>query len=253
MGPENDLKKIRYDILRMVRASGEGHIPSSFSVLEILYALYSRMDANDEFFLSKGHASAALYVILAHFGLLEKKDIETFCEYTSTLGGHPSNKVKHVLSSSGSLGHGLPMAVGYALGKRIRGESGVTFCLIGDGEANEGSIWEAAMHAVHLDLSNLVCVVDDNNSQTRAMVSINLLDKFESFGWRTLSVDGHDLKELTEALFDEITRKEKRPLCIIARTIKGKGLKEMEENSFSWHHKAPSEEELTQFERELLV
>lgn len=250
---KKDLRKIRYDILNMVHTAGEGHIPSAFSVVEILYELYAHMERNDKFFLSKGHASAGLYATLVHFGLLERKKLETFGKYESTLGGHPSNKVKNVMIASGSLGHGLPMAVGYALGKKIHREPGRTFCLIGDGEANEGSIWEAAMHGEQLDLSKLVCVVDDNNSQTRAMVSINLRQKFESFGWDTIEVNGHSSVELSKALFGNTARQAKKPLCVVARTTKGKGIKAMEEDPFSWHHKAPSKDELMRFKKELEV
>ena len=253
MNPEKDIQAIRYEILRMVGRSGEGHIPSSFSIIEILYTLYSQMNADDRFFLSKGHASAGLYATLAHFGLLEKEKLETFAEYDSTLGGHPSNKVKNVMSSSGSLGHGLPMAAGYALGKKIQKEPGRTFCLIGDGEANEGTIWEAAIHAEQLGLSNLVCIVDNNNSQTRAMISINLKEKFASFGWSAFEVDGHNLEELSKALFNTTPLQSDKPVCVVANTIKGKGIKEMEENPFTWHHKGPSPEQLLEFQKELSV
>lgn len=253
MDSAKELSKIRLDVLVMVNKSGEGHIPSSFSVIEILYALYSHMGKHDSFFLSKGHASAGYYAVLAHFGLLKREALDTFCEYNSVLGGHPSNKIEYVMNASGSLGHGLPMAVGYALGKKIRKESGKTFCLIGDGESNEGSIWEAAMHAEQLGLSNLVCVVDNNNSQTRAMVSINLKQKFKSFGWDVVELDGHDVRQLTETLFGASASGFKKPLCVIANTIKGKGVKEIETNAFTWHHKAPTKEELAKFKEELVA
>jgi transketolase len=237
----------------MVATSGEGHIPSAFSVVEILYQLYSQMEEEDTFFLSKGHASAGLYATLAHFGLLDRTELDTFASYTSILGGHPSNKVKNIISSSGSLGHGLPMAAGYALGTKIQERQSKTFCLIGDGEANEGTIWEAAIHAEQLGLSNLVCIVDNNNSQTRAMISINLKEKFESFGWETSVVDGHNLQQLSEALFPKTTRISQKPLCVVANTIKGKGIRDMEENTFNWHHKAPSPEQLIEFKKELFI
>ncbi|MBU6321342.1 MAG: transketolase [Patescibacteria group bacterium] len=250
MDRAGDLRGIRRGILRMVHRAGEGHIPSSFSIVEILYALYARMGADDAFFLSKGHASAGLYATLAHFGFLDQAELETFGRYESRLGGHPSNKVPSVLSASGSLGHGLPMAAGYALGKKIRGEDGTVFCLVGDGEANEGTIWEAAAHAVRLGLANLVCVIDDNESQARAMPSINLEEKFAAFGWEASTVDGHDLAALEKGLFGGAPASG-APRAVVARTIKGKGVKELERNAVAWHHKAPSAEQLAAFEEEL--
>ena len=157
----NDFKKIRLDILEMVYKAQDGHIPSAFSVVELLCVLYSKMDKHDAFFLSKGHASAALYAVLARFGYLDRKELSTFCQYNSKLGGHPHRNAGPIISSSGSLGHGFPMAVGYALSRKIKKEPGRVFCLIGDGETNEGTIWETAMFAEQLKLSNLVCIADN--------------------------------------------------------------------------------------------
>ena len=249
----NDVKKIRVDILEMVHAAKEGHIPSAFSITELLYAIYSNMDrVNDTFFLSKGHASAGLYAVLAHFGILDKVELVNYCKYDSKLGGHPHRHVNGVMVSTGSLGHGFPMAAGYALGKKIRKESGRVFCIVGDGETNEGTIWEAAMYAEQLKLSNLVCIIDENRSQTRAMTSINLKEKFKAFGWDTKEVDGHNLDEIEGALFEPGTVGAMAPLCVVARTVKGKGVKAMENDFFSWHHKAPNAEELEAFKQEIL-
>lgn len=246
----NDFKKIRLDILEMVYRAGEGHIPSAFSAVELLYVLYSKMDKNDAFFLSKGHAAAALYAVLAHFGYLDRKELDTFCQYNSKLGGHPHRDIEPVINSSGSLGHGFPMAAGYALSKKIKKEPGRVFCLVGDGETNEGTIWETAMYAEQLKLSNLVCIIDNNNSQIRAMVSVNLKEKFESFGWLSCEIDGHNLVEIADALFSEKVNNLTKPLSIIANTVKGKGIKEME-NDFTWHHRAPTESEFKLFKKEL--
>lgn len=248
----NDFKKIRLDILEMVYKAQEGHIPSAFSVVELLYVLYSKMDKNDTFFLSKGHASVALYAVLAHFGYLDRKELGTFCQYNSKLGDHPHCDIEPIINSSGSLGHGFPMAAGYALSKKIKKELGRVFCLIGDGETNEGTIWETAMFAEQLKLSNLVCIVDNNNSQIRAMVSINLKEKFESFGWLSQEINGHNPIEIEKALFSKGVDKLNKPLCVIANTVKGKDIKEMENDFFVWHHRTPTKSEFELFKKELL-
>lgn len=245
-----DLKEIRKNILTMVHASGEGHIPSSFSIAELLYVIHANMGAEDVFLLSKGHASAGFYAVLAHFGRIDRKDLETFSRYDSFLGGHPKRfPAKGIHNSSGSLGHGFPMAAGYALAKKIKNEGGKVYCIVGDGETNEGTIWETAMYAEQLGLNNLVCVIDRNNSQTRAMTSVNIPEKFMAFGWEVREVDGHDLESVERGIFKEANSD--KPLCVIANTVKGKGIKVMESDFFSWHHKAPNEEELALFIEEL--
>lgn len=243
------VKQIRLDILQMVHLSKEGHLPSSFSIVELLYALHKNLGKDDAFFLSKGHASAALFATLAHFGKITKEELFTYCAYESKLGGHPHRGVPGVINSSGSLGHGFPMAVGYALSKKIKNEPGRVFCIIGDGESNEGTIWEAAMYAEQLHLDNLVCLLDRNNSQTRAKVSVNLKEKFGEFGWAVDEVDGHDVDAITKSVLKyEQTGK---PFCIVANTKKGKGVKELEENFLAWHHKAPQAEEYEAFRNEV--
>ena|SRR3989344_710960 len=244
-----NLKQIRWDVVQMVYRAKEGHIPSAFSVLEILYAIYQNMGKDDVFFLSKGHASAGLYAILAHFNILKKEELDTFCDYNSFLGGHPHRKDGYFMCSSGSLGHGFPIAAGYALAKRVKKEPGRVFCVVGDGECNEGSVWETAMYAEQLKLANLVCVVDDNKSQSRAMVSANLAGKFAAFGWDVREADGHSVSELERALFGE--PETGKPLCVVARTVKGRGVKAMEDDTFSWHHKTPTDEELVKFKEEI--
>jgi transketolase len=257
-----DVKKIRLDILRMVNVSNEGHLPSSFSIVELLYAIYANMKKEDAFFLSKGHASAAFFATLAHFNIIDHEMLFAYCAYESKLGGHPHRTVPGVMNSSGSLGHGFPMAVGYALSKKIKKEPGQVFCIIGDGESNEGTIWEAAMYGEQLHLDNLVCIVDRNNSQGRAKVSINLKEKFDQFGWRTDEVDGHDVGAVTKAIFASTAApvavsstgggQSIKPLCVIANTKKGKGIKELEENFVAWHHKAPQLAEYDAFKNEIM-
>jgi len=249
---QKDTKNIRIDILDMVYKAKEGHIASSFSIVELLYAIYSGMAEGDSFFLSKGHASAALFAALAHFRKISREEMLTYCEYDSRLGGHPKRIPDIVMSSTGSLGHGFPMAAGYALAKKIKNESGRVFCIVGDGETNEGSIWETAMYAEQLRLSNLVCIVDNNNSQIRAKTSINIEKKFSAFGWQTATVDGHDIKQINDALFAPRAHSLAVPYCVIANTVKGRGVKQMESDMFSWHHKAPTAEELSAFKKEIL-
>lgn len=241
--------QIRKDILQAAYEAGEAHIPSAFSIVEILIALYEHvMKADDIFVLSKGHGCLALYAILLHKGLIDRETFLSFSKYGSILGGHPDrNKVSGVVVSSGSLGHGFPIAVGLALAKQIKRESGRVFCLMGDGECNEGSVWEAAILAAHLQLSNLVCIVDYNKSQVRSVPFDNLSSKFRKFGFDCELVDGHDLDDLNDYTY----LGNKWPLCFVADTTKGKGIKQIEENMFVWHHKGISKEELDEFCKEL--
>lgn len=240
----NELIKKIVDIATLKK---EGHIPSSLSILDIMYVLYDqvldidsikedRID-RDRFILSKGHASLGLYVVLDHFGLL-KDDLNTFCDVNSKLGGHPTDKIFGVESSTGSLGHGLPIGVGLALAYKIKKYKSKVYVIVGDGEANEGTIWESALLAKHHNLDNLCCIIDFNHSTDRAVDLGNLSRKFESFGWNAIEIDGHDHNDLLKAL----TSISGKPTCIIANTIKGKGIP-MIENNPEWHHKFPNEEE----------
>ena len=245
------LKNLREEILNVSSERKTGHIPSAFSILEILYYLHSyTMKKEDVFLLSKGHGCLALYAVLLEMGLVTKKEFDSFSSYDSILGGHPDrNKIPGVFCSSGSLGHGLPISVGVALAKKIQQKEGCVYCLIGDGESNEGAIWEAAMLASHLKLKNLICLVDQNNSQSRSVPAHIIKEKFCSFGWDTLEVeDGHNKEQILNSFKDASPDK---PTCIIFSTTKGYGVKEMEENMFAWHHRAPTEEELKSFVRDL--
>lgn len=238
-------KNLIVKILTLANKKKEGHIGSSLSILDILLVLYKNyIDKNNKFVLSKGHASLGLFVVLEYFGLLES-DLNTFCDFNSEFGGHPCNKVKHVETSTGSLGHGLPIAVGMALGNKIQKLEGTVYVLIGDGESNEGSIWEAAMLAAQHKLNNLVCIMDYNRSGDRAIRIDSVYEKFKAFGWYCVEIDGHDEEQIKTAL--SITNK---PLFILANTVKGKGIKAMENNP-EWHHKSPNDEELKLFIEEL--
>ena len=252
MDPDPVLRSIKIKILQASAVAQEGHIPSAFSILDIIWALYHRVmkiDADqtansDKFVLSKGHGSLALYGVLDELGLLDESPLWTFGQFGSALGGHPDRvKIKSVEASTGSLGHGLPFGVGIALAKKIGDNLGDVYVLIGDGESNEGSIWEAALIASHRKLSNLVCLVDANGSSDRALRMEPLAEKFEAFGWHVIRCDGPDAEQIVVAL---TTRSMDRPIAVIANTKKGNGLQEMENNP-AWHHGAPKDQELVRF------
>lgn len=252
------LREMKRAILEAAAVAGEGHVPSAFSVLDILWVLYSQVlrhdpanpgwEERDRFVLSKGHASLALYAVLARQGYFPQSELANFGSYGAMLGGHPCRlKVPGVECSAGSLGHGLPMAVGMALGLRLRGLPGRVFALIGDGEANEGSIWESLLLAAHHKLTHLRIIVDVNHSTDRALDLGDLAAKFEAFGLRTICVHGHDQKALRTALTQDSPD---RPLAVLAQTIKGRGCSDMENNP-AWHHRAPKEQELCALLKEL--
>lgn len=244
----NQLKKI---IVESAYRADEGHIASAFSILDILWVLYDRIlkinptdsenENRDRFILSKGHASLGLYAILSNRGFFPFAELDNFGKYNRILGGHPDyRKIPGVEASTGSLGHGFPMAVGIALGMKIKKSNNKVFCLIGDGECNEGTIWESAMLAPHHKLDNLTCIVDHNHSTDRALIVDDLIEKFKSFGWEVVSVDGHDHEKIFEAINKRTMNK---PKMIIAKTVKGCGSKTMENNP-AWHHKSPDQKEL---------
>ena len=230
-------QKLIKRILELCYSNKEGHIPSSLSVLDILYSIYKNKTDHDRFVLSKGHASLGLYVILENFGLLQE-DLNTFCKFNSIFGGHPTIKISNVEASTGSLGHGMPMALGMAIAKKIKNEDGNIYVLIGDGECNEGTIWETALLAHHHKLNNLYCLLDHNHSTDRALDIGNVLAKFQSFGWDCIEIDGHSTEDIKKA----IQIKSNKPVFILCNTIKGKDCSVMENNP-EWHHKIPSEEQ----------
>ncbi len=205
-----------------------GHIPSALSILDIIWTIYDKVKTeDDQFLLSKGHGVMALYAVLEAKGLLEWND---------KLMGHPK-RGGAIMASTGSLGHGLPMSIGLAKAKKIKGEEGRVFCLIGDGEANEGTTWESAMLASHHKLDNLVVIVDQNRSSERALSVGSLADKFHAFGFSVWEVYGHSEKELLTAF----ETRSGKPLCIIADTDKGHGVDFMSDPS--WHNKKITEED----------
>lgn len=249
---------LRKTILRTAFRAREGHIASALSIVDILWVLYGHVlrcdprqpnwEGRDRFFLSKGHGCLALYAVLAEKGFFPREVLDTFASFDSPLGGHPDRKkVPGVEASTGSLGHGLPIAVGAALALRIKKSSSLVYCLIGDGECNEGSIWEACLLASHHRLDSLCCIVDFNHSTDRALDLGDLEAKFLSMGFAAETADGHDHEQLTRALAPGPWR---MPRAVIARTVKGKGCSEMENNP-AWHHRIPSPEEFERLMREM--
>ncbi|AOQ22735.1 Transketolase [Moorella thermoacetica] len=251
-------RRIRRDIVRMVGAAGSGHPGGSLSAVEIMTALYfkvMRLDPErpdwperDRFVLSKGHAAPVLYAALAERGFFAVDKLDTLRRLGSPLQGHPDRKsLPGVEVSTGSLGHGLAVANGMALAGRLDGRDYRVYVLLGDGELEEGMVWEGAMAAAHYHLDNLTAIVDHNHLQIdgrveEVMSPEPVADKFRAFGWEVMTIDGHDFGQILDAL--ERAREVKgKPTVIIAETIKGKGVSFME-NQAGWHGKAPKPEEV---------
>ncbi|MDQ1331403.1 MAG: transketolase [Thermodesulfobacteriota bacterium] len=249
-----DLEKmahqIRRDIVDVTGWAGGAHIGGALSVVEILVILYFKylnadpkrpqLETRDRVVLSKGHGGVGYAPVLARKGYFEFELLKEFNKFKSPFGMHlDGNKVKGVDVSTGSLGHGLPMAVGLALGARTQKKSWLTYCILGDGECNEGSVWEAAMAAPHFGLKNLITFVDRNrlmiDGTTEQIMGLEpFSDKWRAFGWIVKEVDGHSFKDLSSAI--EYARTEdKAPVVIIANTVKGKGVDFME-NQVKWHY-----------------
>ena len=251
--------EMRCDILEMIAKAKSGHPGGSLSCIDILACLYfgdvlsgvENLEGaeRDRFILAKGHAAPALYAVLSRRGYFDREKLSHLREFESILQGHPDmRKCPGVEVSTGSLGQGLSIACGEALSFKLGGSPESVFALLGDGECQEGQVWEAAMFAAQYKLDNLVAIIDNNGLQIDGNVSdvMSLGDvraKFESFGWKTYEVDGHNIDELCEVLSAAKSDKCESPKCVIAKTIKGKGVSFMENNA-SWHGKAPSAEEL---------
>jgi transketolase len=247
--------ELRKDIVTMICKSKSGHPGGSLSIIDIMTVLYfDEMNINDpkdpnrdRFILSKGHAAPALYAVLAEKGFIDKKELDTLRQYGSILQGHPDmKKVPGVEISTGSLGQGLSVANGMALSAKISDKSYRVYVALGDGELQEGQVWEAAMTAAHYKLDNLVAIVDYNNLQIDGNVNdimdvYPVADKFKAFNWNVIEIDGHNYNEIKEAL-NKAKETKGKPTCIVAKTVKGKGVDFME-NVCGFHGVAPTEEE----------
>lgn len=252
----------RLDVLDMVFASKAGHIGGSFSSMDVLVSLYyilmdtSRILAGDpgrdRFVLSKGHCAEALYTVLADTGFIPKSELQTFTRFGTRLAEHPTKGIPGIEIATGALGHGLSAAVGMALALKMDGLPAHVYCLMGDGEQAEGSVWEAAMAAAKFGLDNLTAIVDRNNLQIsgcteEVMPCGDLTCKYQAFGWNTAVCDGHDFDELLPALQ---IRAAGLPTVVIAETVKGRGSPVME-NIAEWHHQIPTAVEYEQIKADL--
>jgi transketolase len=244
-----DLRRL---VVRALEGGGRGHIGSSLSLIEIMRVLYDDIlrfrpddpgwEDRDRCILSKGHGCLAQYVLLAEKGFFPLATLDSFCRLESILGGHPeAAKIPGVEASTGALGHGMPIGVGRAIGLRIKGSKARIFVVMGDGEIDEGSVWEAALSASKHRLSNLTIMVDYNKIQsagsTKEILDLEpLADKWRAFGFTTAEVDGHDVAALRD-LLKRVPLENDRPTAIICHTVKGKGIA-FAENDAGWHHKS---------------
>ncbi|MFQ5808258.1 MAG: transketolase [Armatimonadota bacterium] len=263
---ELKLKSVRYrrKLLTLIKAAGAGHTGGDLSCIDILNVLYNRVlnvspetfdsPERDRYIQSKGHCAEALYVVLADRGFFPEEELDTLARYRSRLTGHPTRKVPGVEHNTGALGHGLAVAVGMAIAGKMGNCPYGVFALLGDGELDEGSSWEASLLAAHYRLDNLVVIVDRNTLQitgcTEEVLALEpLADKLTAFGFSVRSVDGHDIAELTDA-FSAAPFEPGKPSLILARTMKGRGVSFIE-NVAGWHHRVPSDEEYEAAMREL--
>lgn len=250
-------KRLRAEILKVSHSSGHGHIPTCFSVIECLLAVYRTMRHDpkrpdwpdrDRFVLSKGHAALGYYAVLAEMGYFPMADIAGFGAYNSRFGCHADRtKLPGIEASTGSLGHGIGIAAGMALGEKIGGRATRVFTLIGDGESNEGTVWEAIQVAVNSGLDNLTVLYDHNKSQGRCLPIGNPGERFAAFGCQVVEVAGHDAPALQAAL----AAPQSGPRVIIADTVKGWGCKTLVDNTYEWHRRSPDAAQLTQLLEEL--
>ena len=261
---EEKCREIRKEIFIQAYHAGGAHMGAAFSVADILGTLYfgevlnyradnPKWSERDKVILSKGHAGVALYAALAIAGYFNKEHLKTFCQYGSNLGGHPKiNEIPGVEASTGALGHGLSFAIGIAYANKVDGKDSHVYVVLGDGECQEGSIWEGALSAPTLGLDNLTVVVDHNKLQ--AMDDLENIvhmkpfaEKWKAFGWNVVEIDGHNYEEIKKAL---LIRQSGKPTLVIANTVKGKGVSFME-NVPIWHYRMPNEQELPVLMREL--
>lgn len=258
-------KEVRKLAIQMAYNAHSSHTGGALSMADILVVLYSKFinitpenvkdEKRDRFLLSKGHCCASLYAILALKGFISKEDLlANYGKNGSIYFTHVSHLINGVEISSGSLGHGLPVACGYAISSRAKNINFDTYCLVGDGELDEGSCWEAILFAAHQQLSNLCLIVDYNKIQSLGNVDeicnlAPLAEKFKTFHWNVIEINGHNFNEIENAFY-KFKKEQERPTVIIANTIKGKGVSYME-NQLLWHYRTPNEEQLKQAMEEL--
>ncbi len=258
-------QKIRMHVLNMTSQGGSSHIGSAFSSADILAVLYGgvlnvdpaepKKATRDRFILSKGHAGAVVYAALAETGFFPVEKLQTHYQEGSDLSGHVSHKgIPGVEFSTGSLGHGLPVGTGMAKAAKLRGDNHRIVVLLGDGECDEGSNWEAILFASHHKLDNLVAIVDYNKLQSLTTIAETLglepfTDKWRSFGWNVVEAEGHNHESLQECLSAKVVKTD-QPTCVIAHTIKGQGVSFME-NSVLWHYRTARGEEFDSARKEL--
>ena len=261
---EKIAREIRVEILKMLTCAGSGHTGGSLSMVELLVGLYfykfrcdperPLCDTRDIFILSKGHGCPALYAVLAHMNFFKKEELCTLRKLGTRLQGHPQRGLPGIEVSSGSLGQGLSIANGCALGARLNKDKKQVYCLMGDGELDEGQIWEAALTSAHYKLDNLCGIVDNNGFQidgkTEEVKALEpLKEKWKAFNWEVMEIDGHNLKEVTAA-YDKAETIKGKPTIILAHTVKGKGVSFFE-NQNKYHGVAPTKVELEQAIKEL--
>lgn len=250
----------------MIFSSGKGHIGGAFSCVDILVALfyggslsfnvkYPNWAKRDRFILSKGHSAASLYAVFADLGYFSNEELLRYQKEGCMLGGHPDRKIPGIEADTGSLGHGLGIAAGLALSAKLDCKDFLTFVLLGDGECYEGSVWEASMFAAHYKLNNLAGIIDRNGLCSTDFIKDcldlePLEEKWKSFGWDVVIVDGHSFKELLDIFKGFRLKKYNKPLMIIANTIKGKGVSFMENNPH-WHHAVPDAHQFELAKKEL--
>ena len=249
-------KEVRKNILLQIYSAQSGHPGGALSCADLLTTIYFKaMNIGDKFVLSKGHASAALYAVLAEKGIIAREELKSFRKLNSKLQGHPSLlKLNGVDVSSGSLGQGLSVANGMALAFKLDKKENNVYVILGDGEIQEGQVWEAMMTAAQYDLNNVIAFLDYNKlqidgSNDEVMKVAPVKEKFEAFGWCVQEIDGHNFDEINTAI--ENAKKQEKPSIIVANTIKGKGVSFME-NQCGWHGKAPNQEQYEKAIAELM-
>ncbi len=254
--------KLRMRVIELSFKAKTAHLASSLSTIDIITVLYHSIlkvnlnnlenDNRDRFILSKGHAATALYAVLNYYNIISDEELDSYAKKGSLLEEHPSPKLRGVEAATGSLGHGLSISNGFALGAKIKSKDYKCYVMLSDGECNEGSVWEAAMFSSKHSLNNLTGIIDFNKWQatgrSQNVLSLDpLVEKWTSFGWHVLEIDGHNHNEIFNAFKEDSGDK---PKMIIANTIKGKGVSFMEDDN-NWHYRSPSIDEVAKAKREL--